>query len=213
MQPSDDAVWLDLTSLNRTGLNQVLEQYAVPPEVATYFLLRYQSPKIIHARSALFVVIWLAAPSLRHVFTLRELKICVTPTLVATVGEPSVRVQQRERLLSLPPPTSAGGVGRLLGDLLGGVLISYEAVMKTLSDQSPNTMAKEEQRLWRLRVEKFVEVLRGASIVLSQVARAEGKLMFVDDLKHFDMLTTRLERLTCTVEDMLHTTHQDPSRS
>jgi len=209
MQPSEGAVWLDLTLLNRTGLNQVLEQYEVPPEVATYFLLHYQSPKVIHAGPALFVVLWLAAPSLRHMFTLRELKICVTPTLVATVCEPSVRAKpQLERLLSLPPPMSAGGVGRLFGDLLGGVLTSYEAVIKTITEQSSSRMGKEERRLWSQRVEKFMEVLRGARIVMSQVERPEQKLVLAGDLKPFDALTMRLERLMCTVDDIVRTPHR-----
>lgn len=214
VQPSDDAVWLDLTLLNRTELNQVLEQYDVPPEVATYFLLRYQSPKVIHAGSALFVVIWLAVPSLRRMFTLRELKICVAPTLIATVCEPSARAKpQLARLLSLPPPMPAGGVGRLFSDFLEGVLTSYEAVVKVISDQSLSRMGKEEQRLWRQRVEKFTEVLHGARIVVGQVARTERKLVLANDPKHFDALTVRLERLMCTVEDILRTTHQDPSPS
>ncbi|MBI3245982.1 MAG: hypothetical protein HYZ50_05700 [Deltaproteobacteria bacterium] len=213
VQPSDDAVWLDLTLLNRTELHQVLEHYEVPPEVATYFLLRYQSPKVIHAGSALFVVIWLAAPSLQRLFTLRELKICVAPTLVATVCESSARAKpQRARVLSIPPPMRAGGVGRLLSNFLEGVLTSYEAVMKMISDQSPTRMGKEEQRLWCQRVEQFAEVLRGARMVVGQVARTERKLVLADDPRHFNALTTRLEDLLRTVEHILHRTHAGAGR-
>jgi Mg2+ and Co2+ transporter CorA len=213
VQPSDDAVWLDLTLLNRTELNQVLEHYDVPPEVATYFLLRYQSPKVIHAGSALFVVIWLAAPSLQRLFTLRELKICVAPTLIATMCEPSARAKpQRARVLSTPPPMRAGGVGRLFSDFLEGVLTSYEAVMKTISDQSPTRMEKEEQRLWRQRVEKFTEVLHDARMVVGQVTRTERKLVLADDPKHFNALTTRLEDLLQTVESILRRPHAGAGR-
>jgi len=200
VQSSDGAVWLDLTLLNRTGLNEVLEHYDVPREVATYFFLRYQSPKVIHAGSALFVVIFLAAPSLRHVFSMREFKICLTPTLVATVREPFVYAKSsRDRILPLPPPRPTGSVGRLLSNLLGRVLSSYETVVKTISDQSPGGVGKEERQLWRQRVEKFAEVLRGTYLVMSHVVRAERKLAMTDDLKHFDALATRLERLMCTV--------------
>lgn len=213
VQPSDDAVWLDLTLLNRTGLHQVLEQYDMPPEMATYFLLRYQSPKVIHAGSALFVVIWLAAPSLPHMFTLRELKICVTPTLIATRCEPSARAKpQLVRVLSLPPPMQAGGVGRLFSDFLEGVLTSYKVVMKTISDQSPSRIGKEEQRLRRQRVEKFAEVLRGARMVVGQVARTERKLVLAGDPKHFTALTARLEDLMRTVEHILRRTHVGAGR-
>lgn len=214
VQSSDGAVWMDLTLLNRTGLNQVLEHYDVPREVATYFFLRYQSPKVIHAGSALFVMIFLASPSLRHVFSLRELKICLTPTLVAMVCKPFVHAKpNRDRILPLPPPRLRCSIGRLLSDLLERVLTSYETVVKTISDQSPGGMRKDERQLWRQRVEKFAEVLRGACIVMSQVARAERKLALTNDLKHFDALATRLERLLCTVEDILHTIHTDTGQS
>lgn len=214
VQSSDGAVWIDLTLRNRTGLNQVLEHYDVPREVATYFFLRYQSPKVIHAGSALFVMIFLAAPSLRHLFSLWELKICLTPTLVATVCEPFVHARpNRDRIPSLSPPRPTGSVEWLLSDLLGRVLISYETVVKTIADQSLSGMGKEERQLWRQRIEKFAEVLHGARIVMNHVARAEQKLALTDDLKHFDALAIRLETLIRTIEDILRLTHTDTGRS
>ena len=212
VQSSDGAVWIDLTLRNRTGLNQVLEHYDVPREVATYFFLRYQSPKVIHAGPALFVMIFL--PSLRHLFSLWELKICLTPTLIATVCEPFVHAKpNRDRIPPLPPPRPRGSVERLLSDLLGRVLSSYEAVVKTIADQSLSGMEKEERQLWRQRVEKFAEVLHGARIVMNHVARAEQKLALPDDLKHFDALAIRLETLILTIEDILRLTHTDTGRS
>ena len=214
VQSSDGAVWLDLTLLNRAGLNQVLEHYDVPREVATYFFLRYQSPKVIHAGSALFVMIFLAASSLRHVFSLRELKICLTPTLVATVCEPFVHAKpNRDRILPLPPPRPTSSVGRVLRDLLGRVLSSYETVIKTIFDQSLSGMRKEERQLWRQRVEKFAQVLRGARLVMSHVARAERKLALTNDPKPFDALATRIETLIHTTEDILHTTYTGTGQS
>lgn len=214
VQSSDGAVWLDLTLRKRTGLNQVLEHYDVPREVATYFFLRYQSPKVIHAGSALFVMIFLAAPSLRHMFSLWELKICLTPTLVATVCEPFVHAKpNRDRLPPLPPPRPTGSVEWLLSDLLGRVLSSYETVVKTIAAQSLNGMGKEERQLWRQRVEKFAEVLHGARIVMNHVARAERKLALTDDLKHFDALATRLGTLIRTIEEILRLTYTDTGRS
>jgi hypothetical protein len=40
----------------------VQERYGLPPEAITYFLLRHQSAKVIHAGSALFLVTFLAIP-------------------------------------------------------------------------------------------------------------------------------------------------------
>lgn len=214
VQSSDGAVWLDLMLRNRTGLNQVLEHYDVPREVATYFFLRYQSPKVIHAGPALFVMIFLAAPSLRHMFSLWELKICLTPTLVATVCEPFVHAKpNRDRIPPFPPPRPTGSAERLLCDLLGRVLTSYETVVKTIADQSLSGMGKEERQLWRQRVEKFAEVLHGARIVMNQVAHAARKLALTDDLKHFDAVATRLKTLIRTIEDILRTTHTDTGQS
>ena len=48
---------------------------------------------------------------------------------------------------------------------------------------------------------------------MSHVVRAERKLAMTDNLKHFDALATRLERLICTVEDILRMTHTDTGRS
>src|SRR5262249_43928215 len=56
------AVWLDLTLLNRTALAQVLEHYALPLEVTTYFQLKFQSPKVIAADRALFLVTFVVTP-------------------------------------------------------------------------------------------------------------------------------------------------------
>jgi Mg2+ and Co2+ transporter CorA len=214
VQSSDGAVWLDLTLRKRTGLNQVLEHYDVPREVATYFFLRYQSPKVIHAELSLFMIIFLATPSLRHIFSLWELKICLTPTLVATVCEPFVHAKpNRDRLPPLPPPRPTGSVEWLLSDLLGRVLSSYETVVKTIADQSFSGMEKEERQLWRQRVEKFAEVLHGARLVMSHRARAERRLALTDGLKHFAALATRLETLIRTIEDILRRTHTDTGRS
>ena len=213
-QSSDGAVWLDLTLHNRTGLNQVLEHYDVPREMATYFFLHYQSPKVIHARSSLFMMVFLAAPSLRHMFSLWELKICLTPMLVATVCEPLVHAKSnRERRLPLSPPRLTGSVEWLLSDLLGKVLSSYEAVVKTIADHSLGGMGKEERQLWHQRVEKFAEILHGARLVMNQVARAERKLALTDGLKHFDAVATQLETLIRTIEGLLRLIYTDTGRS
>ena len=100
-----------------------------------------------------------------------------------------------------------------MSDVLGGVLTSYEMVVKTISDQPPGGMRKEERQPWRHRVEKFAEVLRGACIVMSRLAHAERKPAPTDDPKHFDALAARLERSMCTVEEILRTTHTDTGQS
>jgi hypothetical protein len=169
---------------------------------------------VIRAGSALFVTIFFATPAPRHVFSLRQLKICLTPTLVATACEPFVHPKpNRDHLPSLPPLKPAGSAGQVLSDLLGSVLTSYETVVKTISDQSPGGMGKEERRLWRQRVEKFAEVLRGACAVMSQVTRAERKPTSMSGPKHCAALATRTETLIRTMEDILRTTHTSTGRT
>src|SRR2546427_11962163 len=87
-EQAEDRVWVDLAALNRAAFSTIQERYSLPPEAMTYFLLRYQSAKLIHAGPALFLVTFLAVPSRRHLFTTRELKICITPTVIATVCGP-----------------------------------------------------------------------------------------------------------------------------
>jgi Mg2+ and Co2+ transporter CorA len=109
VQQPDHLVWIDLSDAARLTLDAARERYDLPPEVMTYFLLRYQSAKLIHAGPALFLVTFLAAPSLRHLFTTCELKICVTPTRIVTLCEPSGRTQlESRRALPLLPGLDTG---------------------------------------------------------------------------------------------------------
>lgn len=174
----EERTWIDLASTGRFTLGAAQERYGLPPEAMTYFLLHYQTAKLIHASPALFLVTFLAIPSLRHLFTTRELKICVTPTHVVTLCGPAGRVQpEQARSVSLLPGRDAGGVGRFLCDLLRGVVGSYETIVKTVEDRRLNDTQREERQRWHRRVEKFIRFLRDERVFLSNVAR-EGRKLF-----------------------------------
>jgi len=110
-QPANP-IWIDLTPLDRVALSAVQERYGLPPEAMTYFLLHYQSAKLIHAGPALFLVTFLAVPSLRYLFITRELKVCVTSTQIVTLCGPSRKARSDlARILPRLPSLSAGGAG------------------------------------------------------------------------------------------------------
>jgi Mg2+ and Co2+ transporter CorA len=79
-----EMTWIDLAGTDRLTLDAVQECYSLPPEAIPYFLLQHQSAKVLHAGSALFLVTFLTVPSIRSLFTLQELKLCVTLTRVVT---------------------------------------------------------------------------------------------------------------------------------
>src|SRR5438552_121293 len=115
-----------------------------------------QEAKLIHAGPALFLVTFLAVPSPRHLFTTRELKVCVTPTQIVTLCGPSGRAQpELAQTLPLLPGLSAGGAGRFLCGLLGGVVRSYEAIVKAVEEWRLDATPREEREQWRKRDEKL----------------------------------------------------------
>lgn len=178
MDNQAERTWMDLPSLNRFTFDAVRERYGLPPETITYFLLRHQSAKVIHAGSALFLITFLTAPSVRALFTPRELKLCVTPTRVVTWCGPSRRgqpalAQLLPGLLSL----SAQGVGPCLCDLLAGVMASYEIIADMVEDRRLLNGMREEQQRWGNRTEKFLRFLRDQRVFLGHVAR-EGRKVF-----------------------------------
>jgi Mg2+ and Co2+ transporter CorA len=190
-QPKDP-VWIDLTALNRAAFSVVQEQYGLPPEVMTYLWLRYQSTKLIHAGPALFLVTFLAVPSPRHVFTTRELKICVTPTLVVTLCGPSGRAQP-DLARALPLPKLSGGkIGQLLCGLLEGVTGSYEAIVKTVTERRLDEVTSGDTHRWRRRIEKLVHFLRDEQILLGNIAREGSKLFTAEESRFLSRLGERV---------------------
>jgi hypothetical protein len=191
---------MDLPSADRLTLSAAQERYGLPPEAMTYFLLRYQSAKLIHAGPALFLVTFLAVPSLRHLFTTRELKICVTPARIVTLCGPSGRAQlELARTLPLLPGLRAGGAGQFLCGLLAGVVGSYETIVKTVEDQRRDDAPPEERQRWRKRVEKLVHFLRDEQVFLSNVVREGGKLFAAEESQQFMRLEERVGVLARTV--------------
>jgi hypothetical protein len=167
-------VWIDLSDAAR-------ERYDLPPEVMTYFLLRYQSAKLIHAGPALFLVTFLAAPSLRHLFTTCELKICVTPTRIITLCESSGGTPLELRhSLPLLSGLDTGEVGQLLCSLFVGVVESYAGIVKTVQEQRLESASQTQRQRWRKRVGKLIRCLRDTQGFLRKVAH-EGRKLFADE--------------------------------
>jgi hypothetical protein len=197
--------WVDLPSTDRLTLSTARERYDLPPEALTYFLLRYQSAKLIHAGPTLFLVTFLAVPSLRHLFTTRELKICVTPTLIVTLCGPSGRTQPGlARTLPLLPELSGEGVGRFLCGLLVGVVGSYEAVVRAVEERRLDDVPWEKRQRWRQRGEKLVRFLRDERVFLNSVAREGGKLFAAEESQQLLRLEARVGMLARVVWNTIH---------
>jgi len=178
MDNQAEMTWIDLPSLNRLTFDAVRERYGLPPEAITYFLLRHQSAKVIHAGSALFLITFLTVPSVRSLFTPRELKLCVTPTRVVTWCGPPGRGQPAlAQLLPGVPSLSARGAGPCLCGLLAGVVASYETIANMVENRRLPNGLREEQQRWDNRTEKFLHFLRGKRVFLGQLVR-EGKKVF-----------------------------------
>ena len=174
-------IWVDLTPLNRAALSTIQERYGLPSEAMTYFLLHYQSTKLIHAGPALFLVTFLAVPSVRHLFTTRELKICVSSTVVATKCGAAGRTQpDLAQTLSLPN-LSGERVGQFLCGLLEGTVRSYEAIVKAVEERHLDDVPREERQRWPKRVEKLIRFLREEQTFLGNVAREGGKLLAAEE--------------------------------
>jgi hypothetical protein len=200
------ALWLDLTVLNRTELAPVLRRHSVPPEVTTYFQLRFRSPKVIAVDRAFFLVTWVVAPSPRQLFGCHELKLCVTPTLVAGLYDCALRTQPRiGPVLSQPPDLPSGGMNRFVWDVLGGVVTSYETTATTILNQLPPRKGTADLRALLPRAEALAELVGQQRVFLRNVAHA-GRTVGIDE-PHEESATldTRLERMTRIIGDMRQT--------
>jgi len=174
-------IWVDLTPLNRAALSTIQERYGLPSEAMTYFLLHYQSTKLIHAGPALFLVTFLAVPSVRHLFTTRELKICVSSTVVATKCGAAGRTQPDLMQTLALPSLSGERVGQFLCGLLEGTVRSYEAIVKAVEERHLDDVPREERQRWPKRVEKLIRFLREEQTFLGNVAREGGKLLAAEE--------------------------------
>jgi len=133
---SVEPCWIELTHADKWTLSTVQGQYALPPEVVTYFLLAYQSPKLIHAGSSLFLVTFVVMPAASQLFSLYELKICVTPAQIITLCESSSGDLSRlVQLLPILPHLSTTGVGPFLHSLLTEVVWAYERIVDEVAQQ------------------------------------------------------------------------------
>jgi hypothetical protein len=178
--------------LNRAALGTLQDRYGLPPEVMTYFLLHYQSAKLIHARPALFLVTFLAVPSARSLFTTRELKICVTPTVIATLCGPAGRTQP-DLMQTLPLPSLSGGrIGQFLRGLLEGTVGSYEAIVRAVAERRHDDIPREERQRRRKQVEKLVRFLREEQAFLGNVTREGGKLLAPEESRQIKSIEERV---------------------
>lgn len=188
----ENPLWVDLTSLNRTALSTLQDRYGLPSEVMTYFLLHYQSAKLIHAGPALFLVTFLAVPSSRYLFTTRELKICVTPTVVATLCGLAGRTQP-ELMQTLPLPSLSGGRrGQFLCGLLEGTVGSYEAIVRAIAEWRLDDVPRAERPRRRKQVEKLARFLREEQAFLSNVAHEGGKLLAAEESRQIKSIEERV---------------------
>jgi len=199
----ENPIWIDLTPLNRAALSTIQERYGLPSEAMTYFLLHYQSAKLIHAGPALFLVTFLAVPSLRHLFTTRELKICVTPTVIATMCGPAGRTQP-DFMQTFPLPSLSGGrIGQLLCGLLEGTVGSYGAIVKAVEERRLDDVPREERQRWYRRVEKFIRFLREEQAFLGNVTREGGKLLAAEESRQIRSIEERVGVLARVAWDTL----------
>jgi hypothetical protein len=211
------ALWLDLTLLNRTGLTQVLQRYTLPLEVTTYFHLRFQSPKVIAVNRALFLVTCVVVPSLRQLFVPHELKLCVTPTLVAGLYDRALCTQPRigstlAQNADLPP----GGVAQFVWKMLDGVVASYETVARTVLNHVLTRQGTEELRVWKQRVAALAESLGQQRVFLHNAAHAGRKVGVDAHHEESAALDIRLERLLVSIDGTRNTasdTHPRPDSS
>jgi len=197
VQPIDGTTWLDLTSLNRAAIHSVLRQHELPPEVATYFLLRYRSPKLIHAGPALFLVTFMTIPSSRYLFLARELKICVAPTLVATIcGSRTGASSTTNPLLTLSLSPREESSGQFLQQLFEGVLASYEEVVKILTKPESDRVAGAT---WgRRRIERLAHVLREQQALVDVLLRDGKKVLSDEEQIGFIQVEQRIEHFART---------------
>jgi len=199
----ENLIWVDLTSLNRATLSTVQERHGLPPEAMTYFLLHYQSAKLIHAGPALFLVTFLAVPSSRHLFTTRELKICITPTVIATMHGSSGRAQP-DLGRTLPLPSLSGGrIGQFLCGLLEGTVGSYETIVGTVEERRLDDGPREESHRRRKQVEKLVRFLREEQAFLGNIAREAGKLLAMEESHQIRSIEERVAVLARVAWDTL----------
>jgi Mg2+ and Co2+ transporter CorA len=191
----ENPIWVDLTSLNRAALSTVQERYGLPPEVMTYFLLHYQSAKLIHAGPALFLVTFLAIPSARYLFTTRELKMCATPTVAATLCGPAGRTQS-DLMQTLPLPSLSGErIGQVLCGLLEGTVGSYEAIVRVVEKWHRDNVPQDERQRQRKQVEKLVRFLREEQAFLGSVVHEGGKLLAPEESRQIKSIEERVSVL------------------
>ncbi len=169
----------------------------------TYFLLHYQAAKLIHAGPALFLVTFLAVPSSRYLFTTRELKMCVSLTVIATLCGPAGRTQP-DLMQTLPLPRLSGGrIGQFLCGLLEGTVGSYEAIVGTVEEWRRDDVPSEERQRRRKQVEKLVRFLHEEQAFLGNVAREGGKLLAAEESRQIKSIEERVGVLARVAWDVL----------
>ena len=194
----DDPIWVDLTPLNRAAHSTIQEQYGLPSEAMTYFLLHYQSSKLIHAGPVLFLVTFLAVPSSRYLFILRELKICVSSTVITTMCRPAGKALP-DLVQNLPPLSHNGErIGQLLCGLLEETVRSYEAIVRTIEERRRDGVPREERQRQRKQVEKLIRFLREGQAFLGNVAREGRKLLATEESQQIKRIAERVGVLART---------------
>lgn len=134
---------MDLPGADRTVLDKVQQTLGFSPEVITYCLLRYRAAKVIHTDSGLFLVTFLTLPHSSSLFTLWELKMCVSSRFLLTVHRLSspAPLSLESRLPGLRGAIDLG-TGHLLRLILEGTVRFYGTIVAEIERRLP----REEKR-------------------------------------------------------------------
>ena len=197
---SVESCWVELTQVDKWTLSKVQNQYGLPPEVLTYFLLSYQSPKLIHAGSSLFLVTFMVTPSASELFSLHELKICVTPAKILTLSEPSnARPSPLAQQLPILPHLSTTGVGPFLHSLLREVIWAHERIVDECI-QPPSGVGP----LWGpKRVALFRRLLGHQQTFLRTVLREGDRLFPTQERLQLGKLEQRVGQLMWVMDGVI----------
>jgi Mg2+ and Co2+ transporter CorA len=197
----EEPAWVDLPGADRAVLEEMQQALGFSPEVITYGLLRYRVAKVIHTDSGLFLVTFLTLPHSSSLFTLWELKMCVSSRFLLTVHRFSspVPLSLESRLPGLRGAIDFG-TGHLLRVILERTVQSYETVVAEIekrlprgAKRDPGQTPEEQARSRRMsRGEKFALFLRNQRVFLQNVEREGRKLFHPNDRTRLKWLEERV---------------------
>lgn len=199
----EDPMWVDLYDPDPTRLEEVRQQLGLSPEVITACFRHSRSSTVTCIDSVLVLGTFFAHLVSHSLFSLQELKICVTPHILLTLhGRVSAGpLLGQQSFLPDWRGVRAGSTGHLLRLLLEGAVRLHERVGVELKKSLPKTAPANNrpprvEQLRRRRVRKrgmqFVKFLHQQHAFLQDVERAGGTLFCPDDRAHLQWLVERV---------------------